>query len=151
MSTSRNAEPSGGVEAGMRRWVRAAAFLVVLLGAGSCGHSTISGSAAGPGVIIGIYGVHSSSSSDVTPAAGVRVGLFLHEVSFGGPAMSPAPEPFVDAVTASDGTFRFDGLDPGRYFVVAMSPGGSGQWVVITSADGARVELTGCSDCPIAL
>jgi hypothetical protein len=82
---------------------------------------------------------------------GVRIGLFLHEVSFGGPVMSPAPEPFVDTVTGSDGSFRFDGLDPGRYFVLPMSIGSSGRWAVVTSSSGATVELTGCSDCPVAL
>jgi hypothetical protein len=135
----------------MPRQVGAAALIALILITGACGRSGTSGSAAGPGVITGTYAVHASSSSDITPTAGVRIGLFVHEVSFGGPAMSPAPEPFVDTVTASDGSFRFDGLDPGRYFVLPMSIGASGRWAVVTSSNGAHVELTGCSDCPVAL
>jgi hypothetical protein len=135
----------------MTRQVGAAAIVALVLVAGACGRSATSGSAAGPGVITGTYGVHTSSSTDITPTPGVRIGLFLHEVSFGGPAMSPAPEPFADTVTDSEGSFRFDGLDPGRYFVLPMSIGASGRWAVVTSSNGAHVELTGCSDCPVAL
>jgi hypothetical protein len=147
----RNAEPPLSVQHRMPRQVGAAAALALILIAGACGLSAGPGSAAGPGVISGTYGVHTSSSSDVTPMPGVRIGLFLHEISFGGPAMSPAPEPFVDTVTGSDGSFRFDGLDPGRYFVLPMSIGASGRWAVVTSSSGAHVELSGCSDCPVAL
>jgi hypothetical protein len=135
----------------MPRPVAAAASVALILVTGACGRSATPAAPAGPGVITGTYGVHTSSSSDITPTPGVRIGLFLHEVSFGGPAMSPAPEPFVDTVTGADGSFRFDGLDPGRYFVLPMSIGASGLWAVVTSSNGAHVELTGCSDCPVAL
>ena len=53
-----------------------------------------------------------------TPAAGVKVGLYLQPVHSGGPIAADPPQPIATVTTGARGAFTFTGLKAGkRYFV----------------------------------
>ena len=63
------------------------------------------------------------------------------------------PRPVATTVTAANGTFAFDNLRPGRYYVALVGQGhaAAGKWAAVTSARGASVVIVSCTDCPIPL
>ncbi len=101
------------------------------------------------GAIAGIYVEAPSGSDDARPVADVRIGLFTQEFNPGMLMYSP-PAPIAQAGTDRDGTFRFDAVEPGRYFVVPVDAEAVvvGRWVTVGADRGASVRLTGCTDCP---
>ena len=78
------------------------------------------------------------------------VGLYLAPIHAGGPIAADPPQPIMQVQTARDGTFRFQGLKPGkRYFVFASGAKGYtiGRW----ARPGDDVRLTVCPDCIMPL
>ncbi len=132
------------------RWL--AVVLMVLVAA--CSASGPAGRPRGPaapagGTVAGRVVSQRSDGSGRTPVAGQRVGAFREAIIPGKPVQHP-PKPVAASVTGADGSFRLDGLSPGRYFITVVDTGLAvpGQWVRVTASRGSRVLLIPCTDCP---
>jgi hypothetical protein len=102
-----------------------------------------------PGTILGVYKQTDSQHHDAAPVSGVEIGLYTERFVPGTLVLHP-PEPIAVATTAEDGAFRFSNVRPGRYFLTPIAAKGwPGSAILrLTAARGARVAITGCSDCP---
>jgi len=121
-----------------------------------CGSASPTGSAtSGPGsaarTITGVVvQTDSHHPHGGTPAAGVKVGLYLQPTHAGGPISIDPPKPIVTGVTDGHGAFRFSGLRAGkRYFVFAL--GAKGYTIGHWERPGQHVRLSACSDCVMPL
>jgi hypothetical protein len=143
-----------GMHVRMLRIVSAAALVAVL--AAGCGSSTSTGSGAGSthqtkGTLSGSVVI----ASDTQTGKGARepnvtVGLYLAPIHAGGPIAADPPRPVMQVQTDRNGTFRFNGLQPGkRYFVFASGAKGYtiGRW----AKAGENVRLTVCTTCVMPL
>jgi hypothetical protein len=101
------------------------------------------------GALATLQGVLLTSSSDGSNRAlrpDAMIGLYC-----GGFGLA-ATEPTVAAVTITedDGSFEFDGVRPGRYFLTPLLVPAfmGGAFVELDPGQTLYVELTGCTDCP---
>ena len=104
-----------------------------------------------PGVLAGVVMAYSSQHPDRAPLAGVTVVVYHQAVSVGGPVQVNPPSPVATTTTDSAGSFRFEGLGNGRWFVIALGQAGGGQWVSYDPATGTEITLVVCTDCPVPL
>lgn len=136
---------------GGRVWL-AVGLVALLLSA--CGHNQQLGTppVPGGGDVAGRLVSQRSDGSHRAAYAGQRVGVFTQAV-FPGPIMQNPPSPIKTAVTAADGTFAFQALEPGRYFITLVGQGQAvqGRWVSVTADRGASVLLVVCTDCAVPL
>jgi hypothetical protein len=131
----------------------AAVVAIALAGCGSA-PADVSGPGSSSGATPALSGVVvqtvASDPTGGTPAAGVKVGLYLQPVHSGGPIAADPPQPIATVTTDADGAFRFTGLRSGkRYFVFALGARGYsiGHW----ERPGQHVRLSTCTDCVMPL
>ena len=131
----------------------AAAYAVAALAAACAGGSPEAPPTPGGGRIAGVLVSQRSDGSHRAVESGVHVGVYTKSFPPGGPLMANPPRPVATTVTRSDGSFEFDGLQPGRYWVTIVGQGHAvtGRWAVVTAQRGASVVLVSCTDCPIPL
>ena len=131
----------------------AAVVAIALAGCGSApADVSVSGSSSGatPALSGVVVQTVASDPTGGTPAAGVKVGLYLQPVHSGGPIAADPPQPIATVTTGGTGAFTFTGLKAGkRYFVFPMGARGYaiGRWAV----PGQLVRLTACTDCVMPL
>ncbi len=103
-----------------------------------------------PGTILGVYKQTDSQHHEPTPVSGVEIGLYTERFVPGTLILNP-PKPIAVATTGRDGAFRFSNVRPGHYFLTPIAAQGwPGSAILrLTAARGGRVEITGCSDCPL--
>ena len=95
-------------------------ILLVALAAGCGGASGSSAPSSAPaaGTLTGRVVSHPGDNPDTRSAAGnVQVGVYLKHAQLAGPLMTDPPSPIATTTTAADGTYRIEGLAPGRYYV----------------------------------
>jgi len=103
-----------------------------------------------PGTILGVYKQTDSQHHEPTPVSGVEIALYTERFVPGTFILNP-PKPIAVATTGRDGAFRFSNVRPGHYFLTPIAAQGwPGSAILrLTAARGGRVEITGCSDCPL--
>jgi hypothetical protein len=114
---------------------------------GSSSGGSSSGGGTSPQAITGVYLRHDATHPHAgTPAAGVRIGIYLRPILFAGPVLADPPRPLRVVLTGANGWFAFPNLKGRRYFVAADDDHAYaiGRW----AKPGSRVTLTGCTDCP---
>ncbi len=141
----------------VRAALTALSAAVVAIALAGCGSATPAGSGTGgpgssatPALSGVVMQTVASDPNGGTPAAGVKVGLYLQPVHSGGPIAADPPQPIATVTTGPGGTFTFTGLKAGkRYFVFPMGARGyaMGRWAV----PGQVVRLTACTDCVMPL
>jgi hypothetical protein len=130
----------------------AAVVAIALAGCGSA-PADVSGpgsSGTAPALSGVVMQTVASDPTGGTPAAGVKVGLYLQPVHSGGPIAADPPQPIATVTTGPDGTFTFTRLKAGkRYYVFPSGARGyaMGRWAV----PGQLVHLTACTDCVMPL
>jgi hypothetical protein len=130
------------------------ACTIAAVPASACGGASISAPRApGGGSIAGLLVTQRSDGSHRVADAGAHVGIYTQAFPSGGPILQNPPQPIATTVTGPDGSFAFDGLSPGRYWVTLVGQGHAvtGRWAVVTAQRGASVLLVSCLDCPIPL
>src|SRR5438552_1312249 len=86
--------------------------------AASCGDKSIQAPATPRGgEIAGVLVSQQSDGSHRSVQGGAHVGVYLKSFPPGGPMMMNPPRPVRTTTTAANGTFHFERLRPGRYYV----------------------------------
>jgi hypothetical protein len=133
--------------------VRRTLLILLVVAAAGCGSgSSLSAPSSPPaaGILTGHVVSHSGDNPDQrSAAAGVPVGVYRKRVLLSGPLIADPPRPIATTATAADGTYRIEGLAPGRYYVTFGKA--VGRWVRMPDGGGATANADVCSDCPLPL